>query len=366
MYATIFLSKMSLCFLFLENFFLLSQVVVANSPSPVESIVSVAPTEISIVPADAPMLKKPAMCWAPNDFAKDPSVIRFKGKYYMYFSVPPQNKDNKKYGWTIGIAQSDDLLHWEYVKNLLPDQECSQRGFCAPCARVFNNKVYLFYQTYGNGSKDAICMSVSQDGLTFVPNPQNPIFHPSGSWTNGRAIDAEVCYFRGKLFLYAATRDFGGQIQKIIVATSNISPENLDTITPEDFKLAYDGAVLEPTADWETKCIEAPTTIEHNGKLYMFYAGGYNNDPQHIGVAISNDGVKWIRLWNIPFITNGLEGQWNMSESGHPGIFLDDDGQTWLFFQGNNTRGKNWFLSRVKINWLEIDDNLAIPEVVEE
>ena len=343
---------------------LFSSHIVAEDAVP--TLLSVPEKTQSIVPADSPELKSPVMRWAPKDFAKDPTVVWFKDRYYMYFSIPPQEKDGGKYGWTTGIAQSDDLTHWKYVKNLLPDQECVKNGFCAPCARVFNNKVYLFYQSYGNGAKDAICASVSEDGLNFTPNPSNPLFRPHGTWTNGRAIDADVFFFKNKLFLYAATRDPEGKIQKIVVATSGISLDDLDDVTSEDWTQAYDGSILEPSLSWETKCIEAPTTIERNGKLYMFYAGGYNNDPQHIGVAVSDDGVKWTRLWNVPFITNGPEGQWNSSESGHPGVFLDKDGQTWLFFQGNSTHGKDWFLSRVKLNWETNDQGIEIPSIAKE
>ena len=98
--------------------------------------------------------------------------------------------------------------------------------------------------------------------------------------------------------------------------------------------------------------------MERDGKLYMFYAGGYNNDPQHIGVARSEDGIHWTRLWNVPFVTNGPAGQWNSSESGHPGIFNTPDGRTFLFFQGNATRGKTWFLTCVPLEW-----NGEVPSV---
>lgn len=340
--------------------------VCANSFAQVPTIVSLESGVKSIIPPDASALKNPKMCWAPQDYAKDPTVIWFKDRYLMYFSIPPQEKDGGKYGWTTGIAESVDLFNWTFIKNILPDQDCTQKGFCAPCARVFNNKVYLFYQSYGNGALDAICMSVSEDGINFTPNPHNPIFRPHGDWTNGRAIDADVYYFRGAFFLYAATRDPQGKIQKLVVAKSNIPIEKLDTLTPADWEQAYDGSILEPTLPWETKCIEAPTTIEVNDKLYMFYAGGYNNDPQHIGVAVSEDGIKWTRLWNVPFITNGPEGQWNFSESGHPGVFRDKDGQTWLFYQGNATHGKNWFLSRVRLDWEKLTNEVMQPTLVEE
>ena len=76
----------------------------------------------------------------------------------------------------------------------------------------------------------------------------------------------------------------------------------------------------------------------------MFYGGGYNNEPQQIGCAVSDDGVRWTRLSDEPFLPNGAPGEWNASESGHPFAFTDDDGQVHLFFQGNNDMGQTWYL----------------------
>ena len=85
--------------------------------------------------------------------------------------------------------------------------------------------------------------------------------------------------------------------------------------------------------------------------MYMFYAGGYNNEPQQVGVAESRDGIHWKRLSDEPFLKNGAPGSWNESESGHPHIFTDADGKTYLFYQGNNTKGKNWYLSQRPVFW---------------
>jgi hypothetical protein len=83
----------------------------------------------------------------------------------------------------------------------------------------------------------------------------------------------------------------------------------------------------------------------------MFYAGNYNNKPQQIGIAVSEDGIHFNRLKDEPFLPNGLSGEWNSSESGHPFLFTDDDGHTYLFFQGNNDNGKSWYLSKVEVAW---------------
>jgi sucrose-6-phosphate hydrolase SacC (GH32 family) len=294
----------------------------------------------------------PTMLWADasrtgRPFAKDPSVIKFGGRYLMYFSLPPATDKNVPGGWAVGIAESKDLIAWKKVGELGPAQECDKKGLAAPGARVLDGKVHLFYQTYGNGPKDAICHAVSDDGLTFTRDPSNPVFRPSGDWTAGRAIDADVIEHDGKLWLYCATRDPAMKIQMLAVAAADRKSD----FSRETWKQKSDAAILKPELPWETKCIEAPSTLKRGDALFMFYAGGYNNEPQQIGCATSTDGVRWTRLFTEPLLPNGKAGEWNSSESGHPGVFVDDDGQTYLFFQGNNDKGKTWFLSWVKIGW---------------
>ena len=85
----------------------------------------------------------------------------------------------------------------------------------------------------------------------------------------------------------------------------------------------------------------------------MFYAGGYNNDPQQVGCAVNRDGVKWQRLSEKPLLPNGPPGSWNSSESGHPCVFIDSDDRGYLFFQGNNDNGHTWHLSKMHLRFDE-------------
>lgn len=283
-------------------------------------------------------------------FAKDPHVIKFQGRYLMYYSIPAYlDKANPIQGWGVGIAESKNLRDWHKVGEVTPASEYEKKGLAAPAALVVNGQVHLFYQTYGNGKNDAICHAVSSDGLQFTRNASNPIFHPTGDWNCGRAIDAEVFPFKDKYLLYFATRDPEYKIQMQGVASAPL-PGNFDR---DQWTQQCTESILKPELPWEGNCIEGASIIEKNGYLYMFYAGAYNNDPQQIGVAKSSDGLKWERLSNKPFLTNGDPGTWNYSESGHPHIFQDDNGKTYLFFQGNNNRGKNWYISNVEVKWNE-------------
>ena len=279
-------------------------------------------------------------------FAKDPVVVSYGGRYLMYYSIPPR-KGQEGAGWNIGIAESRDLTEWKRIGELVPQQECERKGLCAPGALVRGDTLHLFYQTYGNGRRDAICHAWSTDGTTFHRNPTNPVFQPSGDWHCGRAIDAEVCFFRGRYLLFFATRDPQFERQMLGVAEA---PKGTD-FSRGQWKMACQESILKPELPWEQKCIEGATVIRRGRRLYMFYAGAYNNAPQQIGVAVSQDGIHWERLFSEPFLRNGKPGEWNESESGHPCIFRDRKGQTHLFYQGNASMGKDWYISRTRIKW---------------
>jgi beta-1,2-mannobiose phosphorylase / 1,2-beta-oligomannan phosphorylase len=293
----------------------------------------------------------PEMHWADDfsgrPFFKDPSVIRFGGRYLMYYSLPGPGSGAG--GWSVGIASSDDLVRWKRVGQVKPAQECDRKGLAAPAAWVRDGKVHLFYQTYGNGPKDAICHAWSEDGIHFTRNPRNPVFAPTGDWTVGRAIDAEVFPVGDRLFLWFATRDPEMKIQMLGVAAAPLDSD----YGPDKWTQLVDGPILKPELPWETKCIEAASIMKRDGRYWMFYAGGYNNDPQQIGVAVSNNAIQWERVSDQPLVPNGPPGSWNSSESGHPGVFVDEDGSIHLFYQGNNDMGKTWYLSKVRIKWCD-------------
>jgi sucrose-6-phosphate hydrolase SacC (GH32 family) len=301
-----------------------------------------------LLPAHA--APRPRMMWADESrlgrpFAKDPSVIEFQNRFLLYYSLPGTGPRGT--GWGIGIAHSTDLIQWHKAAEILPQQDCEQNGICAPGARVIDGRVHLFYQTYGNGRRDAICHAESADGLTFQRHPANPVFRPAGDWHAGRAIDADIIQFRGRWHLYAATRDPDMKVQMILGAVA----EPGRGFGPDAWKPLAPHPLLKPELPWERDCIEAPTTLIRNGKLYMFYAGGYNNAPQQIGCAMSDDGIAWRRLFPEPLLPNGAPGSWNSSESGHPGVLVTRSGKTHLFFQGNPDRGKTWWLSQVELGW---------------
>jgi hypothetical protein len=151
-----------------------------------------------------------------------------------------------------------------------------------------------------------------------------------------------------QISMYYATRDKQFKTQMLGVA---VASGNTDFRRSDWKNISMDSPILNPKLPWEGQCIEAASVIQKNGALFMFYAAAYNNAPQQIGLARSVDGIHWVRVDTIPFLSNGKPGEWNASESGHPHIFSNPSGNDYLFFQGNNDNGKTWYISNKKIIW---------------
>ncbi|HEY3333269.1 MAG TPA: family 43 glycosylhydrolase [Capsulimonadaceae bacterium] len=279
-------------------------------------------------------------------FAKDPAVVKLGERYLMYYSVPPFGDGRQNDGWAIGIATSSNLKNWVRIGEIAAEFDYERNGFCAPGAIVINDRVELFYQSYGNGPKDAICHATSNDGLSFTRNNNNPIWRPTGAWNNGRAIDADVAIRGDQIYLLAATRDASGEIQMLTGAYGHLTAGIEDV----HWVQLLDEPLLEPSLPWEQKCIEAPALLVRDGVFHLFYAGAYNCAPQQIGHAVSENALSWTRTNDKPLLSNGLPGEWNSSESGHPFVF-EDAGLTYLFFQGSSDDGKTWQISSVEITW---------------
>lgn len=278
-------------------------------------------------------------------FSKDPSVIHFRDRYLLYYSMPAYGDGRPRDGWAIGIAESRNLIDWRRIGEFTAKAKYEAKGIAAPFAKVIEGQVHLIYQTYGNGPKDALCHAVSRDGLTFERDASNPIFHATGKWNSGRAIDGEIVRDGRRWLLFAVTRDPKSKLQMVTGAFSE------GGLGRGSWRPLADGPLLKPELPWEKDCVEAPALLKRGEWLYMFYAGAYNNSPQQIGVARSRDAIHWERIGSQPFLPNGRPDEWNASESGHPGIFVDDDGETYLFYQGNNDKGRTWLLSFVRVGW---------------
>ena len=93
-----------------------------------------------------------------------------------------------------------------------------------------------------------------------------------------------------------------------------------------------------------------PMSGQSDGCYLMVY---HKDNTHSIHMAISKDGYNYTRIAPDGLLfTHGEPGTWNAAESGHPGIFLDDDGQAYLFFQGKATLNSTYSLSVCKVDFV--------------
>ncbi len=296
-------------------------------------------------------------------FAKDPTVIRHGGRYLMYYSVwnydaahRPKGISRERSGWWGAIAASTNLVDWTRVGDVEVDGAPSSVAWVAPCVKKFDGKVHIFAQGMppAKGTQtvhNVIWHATSDDGLRFRFGPGNPVLVPRNEWSIGRAIDAEVYRVGDRMMMMFATRERPrGLIQQLGIAWA---PYGSDYGASRWTELSTKGPLLRPDLPWEMSCIEAPTVVRRKGIWYMFYAGAYNHERQQIGLAWSEDGVRFKRWRDEPVLRPGPAGSWNAGESGHPGVFEDDDGTVYLFYQGKDGPKGDYRLSCLKVEFVD-------------
>lgn len=282
--------------------------------------------------------------------AEDPEVVRFGDRYFMYYVLAPGTGVQRQ-SWHIGIAASRELelTRFEKVAEIAPAHLGEQNGIAVGSVLVHEGRVHLFYFSYGSGANDAVCLATSTDGLWFTPHPGNPIFRTRGEWNCGRAISPHVVRFGERWRMYVCTRDPEMSRQSIVLAEAKVGSD----LGPEAWQQIGSGELFGPELDWEHESTESPSLIEHGGRWYMFYGGGYWTRPQQIGCAVSVDGVRWSRLADRPLLpyVSGADGV--PLERASPSVFRDQDGNDHLFVQESADRGRNWRVVSFPIRWVD-------------
>lgn len=72
--------------------------------------------------------------------------------------------------------------------------------------------------------------------------------------------------------------------------------------------------------EWDSAGVADPYVIQFNGKLYMYYLGQNNMGIQRLGVAISEDGINWIKYANNPIMDLGAQGAFDENGLGEPSV----------------------------------------------
>ncbi len=236
----------------------------------------------------------------------DPTVIFYKGKYFLY-----PTGDNRGYD----VYISSDLVHWKKGPRIFRTEE---RGAWAP--DVFydekSSKLYLYYTVN------------RRIGVAVSDNPDDT-FTDLKTLVNG-AIDAHM--FKddnGKYYLYYV------KFPAFIIYVQPM--ESLTKKLGKPVKLIY------PSEDWEKKhtpLTEAPWILKHNGVYYLLYsASGANTMEYAIGYATATNPLgPFTKYPGNPVIKkeDGIYGP------GHASVTTDLDGTLWIVYHQQKGRNIGW------------------------
>jgi len=84
-------------------------------------------------------------------------------------------------------------------------------------------------------------------------------------------------------------------------------------------------------AEWEKDCIYQPFLVEHDGTYYNLYNAAHGRVEQ-LGLSVSNDLYSWTRHRDNPVVPTGPPGSYNEIFSSDGKVFWDGDHWSMFFF----------------------------------
>lgn len=269
----------------------------------------IAPSQTSSTAADSihfvwrrsagnPIFPAEPGTWRESQTA-NPDLLLNGPTYFMYFRGQRGGHDR------IGVAtipkEKFDGVTWDILPEPIIDVggpgSWDERHALDPAAIKFHGKVFLYYTGVSPLADRSICLAVSDDGLHFKKNKNNPVVIGGAP---------EVAQKNGVLYLYYWKQVPGKKGFQIHYATSRDGYR----FTEPDQSLALP---VGPEGTWDSFTVETPRLFSENGLYYMVYGGSDQNKdyPFHAGLATSADLIHWKKYAANPIFSRGEEGQWD-------------------------------------------------------
>lgn len=254
---------------------------------------------------------------APGDFdavdALNPSIVRTPAGYLNLYS----GWDGRT--WRTGIATSADGLTWQKKGAILQPGPAAWEGNYIAANGAILGENYL-YQA-GNPPQLGLLRGQKEK----LPAPVLPA-GPRGAWDERGVGDPYVITAAGKHYLYFLGQDRARR-QRLGVAVSN------DGLTWEK---SLKNPILElgAPATFDENGLGEPAVWPQFGKWWMLYTGRDKKEWRRIGMAVSNDGIKWEKVGETALINVG-EG-WNAKVVCDPEVEVQKDGTVKVWFGGGD------------------------------
>jgi len=225
--------------------------------------------------------------------AFNPSVVLFKGTYYLYFRGEDGGGAQAVGVWTAAAA-SFDGVSWN--ENPVSQPVLTDGSLVDPCAVVFNDQVYLYYM----GNDGQPYLATSSDGLNFTKRGhlQTNGGQPLGGGTPAAFVNSN----NGQLYLFVSYGNGNGNGYQYMVTSSS-----------DGFHFATPTAAITPSYVPNAIDAQSISTIriyQEGSYYYAIYGASSTHDDYNegLGLARSTDLVNWTKYPKNPILLRGPAG----------------------------------------------------------
>jgi predicted GH43/DUF377 family glycosyl hydrolase len=211
----------------------------------------------------------------------NPSVLPWQGALLNLLSV----YDGKT--WHTAAATSRDGLQWQPGPRVLsPDSKTWEGAYIAANGAAIAHHGELLYY-YQGGLPPRIGLARSRDGRTWTREPLPVVgFGPRGAWDERAAADPYVIEQDGRLYLYYLGEDRARR-QRLGLA---VSTDGLHWT-----KLRSNPILEIVEGSFDENGLGEPAVWRARGSWWMLYTGRSRSEVRRMGLARSQDGVRWQR-----------------------------------------------------------------------
>ncbi|MCS7024739.1 MAG: hypothetical protein NZV14_08045 [Bryobacteraceae bacterium] len=260
----------------------------------------------------APVLPRGPEPWDQSD-ALNPAVVRQGDIYFNFYS----GFDGRI--WHTGLAISGDGLRWSKRGRVLSPEGWEGDYIAANgCALIHQGEFFYWYQV---GRLPRITLARSRDGRIWRKHGRAVLEPgPRGSWDERGVADPYLIALDGFFYLFYLGQDRAMR-QRIGVARSTDGVQWTKLRSNPVLELGDYG-------EFDEKGLGEPAVWRAHGSYWMLYTGRDQGERRRMGLARSQDGVRWLKLKSMVI---GGEEDWNAAVVCDPSVEVDgDDVHVWF------------------------------------
>lgn len=260
-----------------------------------------------------------------------PQIIKKDKQYYLFYTGTTSIQ-KICFRHDIGVVISNDLKNWTRYNNnpiLSPGASDEWDGGLVAHSYIIkkDNLYYMFYD--GSPEKqwqEEIGLAISDNLIHWEKYENNPVLKTSDFWWDKDHV-SRCCVFSegGRYYMFFAGHN--GRCERIGLAIS-------DDLFHWKKQGSEPVLNLGKQGDWDEFHISDPKIIKVDNTFLMFYTG-YDSKKKkgRIGLALSNDLINWHKFKKNPILDVGKPGSWDCNEACRADIFQDGE-QYYVVYSG--------------------------------